>query len=313
MSATAIRAALVALLEAIPDIGRVHAWERFAATEKGFIDLYSHAGAVRGWRVNRVSTRRRVLASGRVLVTDRWAITGMLSLVDAAQSEITASDLADAIIAAEVADPTLGGVARGVAVEGAAGVQLLAIAPVMFAGVLCHQVALQLDTQTFEGAAAGGLAGGLESMDGAAGRLIGAVVARLQGAVPAGLLAVVEGRLSWDRDDDPADLPAAIVVPVADEARPEAETVLYRQRVDRSVAVILIAPAGYSAGAGALAAGGLEALRERVRVALLGWGDGPDGPVDIPCLYAGGAPTDAAPGLIAWRDVYTPSLYVEMD
>lgn len=303
-----IRAALVALLESVPDIGQVHAYERFSGTEKGFLALYAANARVRGWRVSRVSVRRQALASGRVLVTERWAIVGLLSLVDAEQSEIVAGDLADAVIAAERADPTLGGAARGTPVDGTSGMQLLALEPVMFAGVLCHRVTLQLDVQNYEGAAIAGL---LEAVDGAAGRLIGAVVARLQEAVPAGLFAVIEGRPTVDPEDDPAALPAAIVTPVEDLSTPEPHIFGVRQSVDRAVAVTVVAPAGYSVGHGALAAGGLEALRTAARDALVGWGDGA-GIVDVPLLYAGGMPIPSAPGTVAWRDLYQPSIYLEV-
>lgn len=309
MSAASIRAALVALLAGIPDIGRVHGYERFSGNEKGFLDLYRlDDGRVRGWRVSRVALRSGLLASGRALNTSRWAIVGMLALVDADQSEIVAGDLADAIIAAEAADPTLGGSVRGRPVDGAFGIQLLAIEPVMFAGALCHKVSLQLDVQTLDGAGTDTLAG----LPAASGRLIGAVVERLQEADTSGLFGAIEGRLAYDRDDDPVALPAAIVVPVADYATADPETLQTRQRIDRSVAVIILAPAGFPAGQGALAAGGLDVLRDQVRAALIGWGDGAGGVVDVPMLYAGGAPIDAAPGLIAWRDVFTPSVFQEV-
>ncbi|WP_322994051.1 hypothetical protein [Castellaniella sp.] len=309
MSATAIRAALVALLAGIPDIGRVHAYERFSGTDKGFQELYRlDTGRVQGWRISRMASGSRLLASGRTLTTSPWAVVGMLALLDAEQSEIVAGDLADAIIAMERADPTLGGIVRGHPVDGAAGMQLLAIEPVMFAGVLCHKVSLQLDVQALDGAGTDMLAG----LPSASGRLISAVVERLQAQNGAGLFTAIEGRLAYDRDDDPAAQPAAIVVPVADYATADPETIQSRQRVDRSVAVIILAPSGFPSGQGALAAGGLEVLRDQVRTALIGWGDGAGGVVDVPLLYAGGSPVDAAPGLIAWRDVFTPSIFLEV-
>lgn len=301
MSTAAIRAALVALLTAIPGIGRVHGYERFALADKGLLDLYAQDGGVRGWRVSRISSRRRALASGRILVTSRWVIVGLLALVDAAETEILAGDLADAISAAELADPTLGGVVRGRPVEGASGMQLIALEPVMFAGVLCHRVTLQLDAQTYEGAVLDPTQGG----DAAAG-LVQAVAERIAGLAPDLLFGAVEGRVAWDRDDDPVALPAVVVTPVADLADPDPQTLMGRQRVDRQVAVIILATA-----AQVRAAGGLDALRRVARDALLGWGDGPDGPADTPLSYAGGTAIDAGPGLIAWRDLYSPAIYLE--
>lgn len=309
MSSPAIRAALVTLLAAIPDIGRVHAYERFATGERGLLDHYTAAGAVRGWYVSRIASSRLALGSGRVLVTDRWAIVGLLSLVDGAASEIAASDLADAIIAAERADPTLGGVARGRPVDGAAGIQLAGLEPVMFAGVLCHKVTLRLAVESYEGADAS--TGMLAAIPGATGRLVSVIAQRIKDRAPAGMFAAVEGRLAVDRRDDPEALPAALVTLVADEATPDPETAHWRQRVDRRVAVTVVAPSAHVAGAGALAAGGLDVLRSAVREALLAWGDAPAGVADVPCLYAGGAPAEAAPGLVAWSDLYLPSIYLE--
>lgn len=306
MSTAAVREALVSLLEQIPNIGRVHAYERFGKTDKDFLDLYATGGVVRGWRVSRPASGRRALLSGRTLVTDRWIVVGMLGLSDEAESEIVACDLADAIIAAERSDPTLGGVVRGVAVDGQAGMQLVAIEPVRFAGVLCHRVTLTLDVQFYAAAPAG--AGGLDQLAGAGGRLIGLVVQRLRDVDSDGVFEAVEGRIAWDADDAPADLPGAIVVPIRDDATPEPETYAYRQRVDRAIGVIVIAPAHASTGDGALVAGGLEALRETARTALIGWQ--PEG-LDIPLLYAGGEPVPTAPGLVAWRDTYIPSVFVE--
>ncbi|WP_127088329.1 phage tail terminator protein [Aquabacter cavernae] len=306
MSTVAVREALVALLEQIPNIGRVHGYERFGKTEKDFLALYATDGMVRGWRVSRPASGRRALLSGRTLVTDRWVVVGMLGLKDEDESEIVACDLADAVIAAERSDPTLGGVVRGVSVDGATGMQLVTIEPVMFAGVLCHRVTLTLDVQYYAAGPTG--AGGLDQLAGAAGRLVGAVVQRLRDEDPAAVLKAVEGRIAWDADDAPADLPGAIVVPIRDDATPDPETNTYRQRVDRAIGVIVIAPAHATTGDGALVAGGLEVLRETVRMALIGWQ--PDG-LDIPLLYAGGEPVPTAPGLVAWRDTYVPSVFVE--
>ena len=171
----AVRTALVAMLEGVSGIGRVHPYERFAKTTDAMAALYAVGGAVRGWHVQRLAARRRLLASGRVLVTATWTITGFVSLVDADASEIATDVLIDAVVAAERVDPTLGGVVRGLPVDGVAGVQLVESDTVMFANVLCHRARLALTAQTFEGAADGDLVGVAD----AAGRLIGAIVERL--------------------------------------------------------------------------------------------------------------------------------------
>ena len=59
------RAAIVAALAAVPDVGHVHERERYAESETAFraMYLYTPAGGapeVRGWWLRRVATREHV-------------------------------------------------------------------------------------------------------------------------------------------------------------------------------------------------------------------------------------------------------------
>lgn len=304
---SAVRTAIVGLLGGVTGIGQVHGYERYSHQEQAFRALYATGGAVRGWFVQRSGFRRRQLGSGRELLTETWMVTGFMSLVDADQSELEMDGLVDRISASERADPTLGGVARGLPVDGAAGFQLLDAGPVTFAGVLCHRARLSLLTQRFFV----GPPGDFAYVDGASGRLVGAVVARLAEAVDADELALeaVEGRLSWDPNDDPHATPAAIVTPAGEQARLDPTSNDLDERVDLRIAVTIVGRASFIPPAeGALAAGGLEALAERVRIALHGWQ--PD-QVEVPFLYAGAQPVDVAAGLFAWRMTFQPSVYIE--
>jgi len=144
-----IRAAIVAKLAAIPDIGVVHDYERFAVDEKSFRGLYLYGDRIQGWNVRRVRTQR---VSGDDSIIDTrhvWRITGYRALSDAAASEIEFDAAIEALRAAFDADLTLGGAVDTIVTPDADGLQLLISEPVMFAGVLCHQAVLELHTRIF--------------------------------------------------------------------------------------------------------------------------------------------------------------------
>lgn len=153
MSLSAIRAAIVAKLAAVPDIGRVHNYERFAAHEKQFRELYATAeGRILGWHVRRVATREVSGAVGISMQVVTWRLTGVMALADAGASELAFDDRVEAVRDAFRADETLGGVVADIcdltAGEGEKehGIQVERSEPVMFAGVLCHRVQLALTT-----------------------------------------------------------------------------------------------------------------------------------------------------------------------
>lgn len=159
MSATtaAVRGAIVARLGSVAGIGVVHAYERYAKTDAAFKAFYlteipAGTKVLRGWFVSRLGQRRRALRVGRAERIDRWKLVGLLGLIDDHQSELTASDLADAVVAAFAADPTLGGLVNGQddGEDLTLGPQIEAIEPVLFAGTLCHRVTLSLITRRFE-------------------------------------------------------------------------------------------------------------------------------------------------------------------
>lgn len=152
MSLDAVRSALVAMIAAVPEVGRVHAWQRYSREENEFQQLYVWAGAqsvdhVRGWCVRNVNGEERTLGVGRVLMKDSWEVRGYLSLNDELASELIFDGLIEAIRAAYRADPTLGGAcAAEMWGDGPDGVQKADSAPVIFCGVLCHSAVLTVDT-----------------------------------------------------------------------------------------------------------------------------------------------------------------------
>jgi hypothetical protein len=146
MSLETIRAAIVAKLNAIPGIGLVHGYERFASGEKDFRAMYSNGSRILGWHVRRVATEETSVALGRWQTIHRWEIRGYAGLSDADASEIAMDNLMEAIRDAFRADDSLGGAVDTCTRPDAAGIQIADSGPVMFAGVLCHGVRLTLRT-----------------------------------------------------------------------------------------------------------------------------------------------------------------------
>lgn len=154
MSAATHRAALVALIQSVPEVGRVHAYQRYAREEAAFQAhyLYTLAGGkkqLRGWQVSRVSVVERTVGVGRVLNEHSWQIRGYLALEDALASELVFDDLVEDIRAAFRADPTLGGVSTAEPIGDEDGIQMRDAGPVIFCGVLCHSALLTLQTREY--------------------------------------------------------------------------------------------------------------------------------------------------------------------
>lgn len=149
-----IRDAHVAKIAAIPDIGKVHGHERYAAQQADMKALYvaTIAGRdqLRGWFVRRVRTGETSDALGRYVVTHTWDIRGYLALEDGAASEKAFDALIEAIRDAYRSDENLGGLVSSTVVDEGAGVQVEESAPVLFAGVLCHSARLKLYTRHYQ-------------------------------------------------------------------------------------------------------------------------------------------------------------------
>lgn len=147
-----VRAAIVAKLAAVAGIGIVQDYERFAANEKAFRELYQSGERILGWHVRRVAVREVCAVIGVGMEVASWRITGLHALNDAAASEKLLDDLVEDARAAFRSDETLGGTVSDLsdltAGDGAKefGLQQRASEPVMFAGVLCHRVILALTT-----------------------------------------------------------------------------------------------------------------------------------------------------------------------
>lgn len=154
MSVATHRAALKALIESIHQIGRVHAYQRYAREDSAFQALYLHTlpngkKQLRGWQISHVAVAERFIDVGRVVNEHSWVIRGYLALDDAAATELTFDTLVEDIRTAVRADPTLGGLSTGEPIGDEDGVQKRDAGPVMFCGVLCHSALLTLQTREY--------------------------------------------------------------------------------------------------------------------------------------------------------------------
>lgn len=151
MSVPAIRAAIVARMNTVADVGSVFDYQRYEPRVDALASMYrvtiGGQPQIRGWFVTRVSTEERSPAIGRWQTLHTWRIRGYMSLDDASASEKTFDGLIEALRDAFRADDTLGGAVASTVIEGGdAGLQLTEHAPVIFAGVLCHSAELRLVT-----------------------------------------------------------------------------------------------------------------------------------------------------------------------
>lgn len=154
MSIAAIRTAIVARLNAVADIGRVHNRERYAAALDQLKQLYYSAphGQVRGWFVRREATSERNQIHDSAVEHTRWRITGFMAFDDSAASDLIFDALIESVRDAFRADDTLGGAVDQLSVPEAGGgsaetgIQLVDYGPAMFGGVLCHVARLELNT-----------------------------------------------------------------------------------------------------------------------------------------------------------------------
>lgn len=150
MTLSALRAAIVATLAAIPDIGRVHDYERYAKQEGDFRALYvadiGAAQQIRGWHVRRVSGVRRALVDGFV-DGNTWELRGFMAIDDAAQSEIVFDTLVESVRTAFGENIFLGDYEIQTVDDDGSLIALVESGPVLLAGVLCHSAKLRLVTR----------------------------------------------------------------------------------------------------------------------------------------------------------------------
>lgn len=156
------RDAIVAALASVPEIGIVHDRERHAEGNAEFLELYVYTPPpggtpgdphIRGWWLRRSATAEHSPNTVRHVNVHTWTVRGYLAFRDLEATELVLDDLVEQFRALVRADPTLGGVCQSGPLAGpddhTDGVQVLDAGPVVFSGVLCHSVVLQLKTWSY--------------------------------------------------------------------------------------------------------------------------------------------------------------------
>lgn len=151
MSTAVIRDAIRDVMLAVPDIGMVHRYERYAKDLSALKALYlspAH-GQLRGWFIRRVKVQETSMTRPRSVELTRWRIQGLMALDDATESELAFDALIEQLRDAFRINGTLNGTvaASGLPDGSETGLQLEDAGPVMFAGVLCHGARLALHTR----------------------------------------------------------------------------------------------------------------------------------------------------------------------
>lgn len=142
----------MARLNAVPSIGRVHAYQRYAHNLKDLAGLYRSDAhnQLRGWNVSRVATSESGNRQAHNVEIIRWRILGAMALDDAAGSELVFDDLVEAVRKEFAEHETLGGTVAQCSdpdnANGETGIQADDIGPGTFAGVFCHLARLSLLT-----------------------------------------------------------------------------------------------------------------------------------------------------------------------
>lgn len=148
---TATREAIRDLMLTVPEIGVVHAYERYASDMAKLKSLYGWQDQLRGWFIRRASVKEVGIALPRHLEVTRWQIRGVLALGDAGATELVMDELIEGVRDVIRANPTLNGTVTKTGLLQAnaeRGLQLEDFGPVLFAGVLCHGARLSLTTTT---------------------------------------------------------------------------------------------------------------------------------------------------------------------
>jgi len=144
-----IRAKIVEMLRAIPDIGIVHERERYFSDldkiRSAFTWQPTTAGSpkqVRGWFLRRVKMNPEHLGNFKYDIENTWEITGYVGWNEELNSEIILDGLIEEIFQTFKKPMPLN--LLGLT---AFGIELVDSSTVNFTGVVCHRATLQLVTK----------------------------------------------------------------------------------------------------------------------------------------------------------------------
>lgn len=154
MSVASQRAAIVAMVAAVPYNGPVHDEEPFVRTEADLRELYTWQDGMggtqlRGWYLRRVRTTERLGGIGRTVNSHNWELRGFMAMDPANGSGKAFDDLIEAIRRAYRQDETIGGAVQPGPLDQLSGWQVNNSLPVLFCGALCHSATLALTTYEY--------------------------------------------------------------------------------------------------------------------------------------------------------------------
>jgi len=144
-TAAEMRGAIMASLDGL-EIGRLHSFERYMTNQGPLKKLYQAeegdtADRINGWNLRRSGFKKMLLGTQMFTVRTTWTLTGYMSLKDEDVTELQLDVQADLVSKALSNDITFG---LGSWIDDYE--QDLEAQPVMFCGVLCHQVVITFQT-----------------------------------------------------------------------------------------------------------------------------------------------------------------------
>ncbi|MEA5113019.1 MAG: hypothetical protein VB050_03245 [Geobacteraceae bacterium] len=140
MSEAACRQKVFEIISAVPNVGVVHDYERWAADWNKFIELFrdSVSGTIRGWEICRANMLSEKISNIEENRAHGFVVKGYLAVNDALATEKIFNGLIDAICNAFKGNHTLGRICTD-----AGPVSAEVIDTRMFGAVLCHYAELK--------------------------------------------------------------------------------------------------------------------------------------------------------------------------
>jgi hypothetical protein len=141
MSESAVRQKVFEIISAVPNVGKVYNYERWAVDWNKFINLFKDTASSRilGWEICRGGMQSQKIDVIEESRTHGFKAKGYMAVNDAQASDIEFNAIIEAICNAFKGNHTLGGTCLD-----AGPVAVPIIEPRMFGSVLCHYAELNI-------------------------------------------------------------------------------------------------------------------------------------------------------------------------
>lgn len=139
MSESALRSEIKTILSGIAAIGVVHDYERWAAEDAAFLNLFKDpaSGKIFGWEITRAGARIERVTQ-KYKVTHRFVLKGYYGIKDSAGSEKLFNAVVETIAMKILSTKITGS-------QGEVLPQVDKLEPRVFSGILCHCAEIRLD------------------------------------------------------------------------------------------------------------------------------------------------------------------------